>query len=56
MDKHDDHVHQQFFVNITASIVIDISSHVFVDKSIQLGTIIFGSLFELYSSHPPCKE
>jgi len=52
MDQTNDYIHRQFFINITASIVMDISSHVFSDKVPQVGTTFFGSLFEHCSSRP----
>ncbi len=47
-----EYIHQQFFVNVTASIAMNLSSNAFSDTINQFGSTFFGSLFEHCSSRP----
>ncbi len=52
MDEDEEYIHHQFFINITASIAMEISSQTFSDAVPQLGTTFYGSLFKHCSSRP----
>ncbi len=52
LDKVDDYIHRQFFVNITAAIAMNLCSDSFSQGIDQFGTTFFGSLFEHCSSRP----
>jgi hypothetical protein len=52
MEKDDNFVHRQYFVNTTCGVVYNLSSNVFTDDIHQLGATFYGGLSEHCTSMP----
>ena len=52
MEKDDNFIHQQYFVNTTCGIVYNLSLDIFSDNVQQIGATFYGGLSEYCTSMP----